>query len=63
MLSALDAWQHAGLDFNFDPWSVAVLLGGHNLNERYLLDNFKVFQEEEPDWIDAQAAQELVLEE
>jgi len=55
-LSALDAWLRAGLGFDFDPRSVAVLVGGHNLNERYLLDNFQVFLQEEPDWIDAQAA-------
>ncbi|HEY5600209.1 MAG TPA: beta-ketoacyl synthase N-terminal-like domain-containing protein, partial [Candidatus Manganitrophaceae bacterium] len=30
VLSALDAWLNAGLDFDFDPRAVAVLVGGHN---------------------------------
>ncbi len=44
--SALQAWLHA----------VAVLVGVQHRNERYLLDNHRVFLDEEPDWIDAQAA-------
>ncbi len=55
MLCALDAWLDAGLDFAGDPWSRAVIVGGHNLNEHYLFRNFATFQEE-PDWIDPLAA-------
>jgi 3-oxoacyl-(acyl-carrier-protein) synthase len=55
MLCALDAWLDAGLDFDADPWSRAVIVGGHNLNEHYMLRNFAQFQEE-PDWIDPLAA-------
>jgi 3-oxoacyl-(acyl-carrier-protein) synthase len=32
------------------------ILAGHNLNERYLLQNHCTFRDEEPDWIDSQAA-------
>jgi 3-oxoacyl-(acyl-carrier-protein) synthase len=55
MLCAVDAWMDAGLEFGADPWSRAVVLGGHNLNENYLLKNFATFQEE-PDWIDPLSA-------
>lgn len=33
----------------------AVIVGGHNLGENYLIGNYRTFQEE-PDWIDAHAA-------
>lgn len=57
VLTALDAWVDAGLDFQRrDPWDAAILVGGHNLNERYLLDNHLVFLREDPDYIDSQAA-------
>jgi 3-oxoacyl-(acyl-carrier-protein) synthase len=55
LLCAVDAWLDAGLDFGGDPWSRAVILGGHNLNEHYMLRNHSTFQEE-PDWIDPLAA-------
>ena len=57
VLTALDAWLDARLPFgDRDPSRVAVLVGGHNLNERYLLDNHVVFRRDDPDYIDAQAA-------
>ncbi len=57
MLCAVDAWLHAGLPFEAGDMAerTAVIVGGHNLGERYLIENFKTFQEE-PDWIDAHAA-------
>lgn len=57
MLCAVDAWLDAGLPFEGGAFAerTAVIVGGHNLGERYLIDNFKTFQEE-PDWIDAHAA-------
>lgn len=56
VLSSLDGWLDAGLGFALDPARQTVLVGGHNLNERYLLDNHVTFRSEEPDYIDAQAA-------
>jgi 3-oxoacyl-(acyl-carrier-protein) synthase len=55
MLCAADAWLDAGLEFGENPWDRAVVMGGHNLNENYLLTNFSTFQEE-PDWIDPLSA-------
>jgi 3-oxoacyl-(acyl-carrier-protein) synthase len=55
VLCAIDAWRDAGLDFDAEPWGRAVIVGGHNLNEHYLLRNFATFQEE-PDWIDPLSA-------
>jgi 3-oxoacyl-(acyl-carrier-protein) synthase len=55
VLCAIDAWLDAGLGFDEQPWDRAVVLGGHNLNEHYLLQNFATFQEE-PDWIDPLSA-------
>ncbi|MCB9689938.1 MAG: beta-ketoacyl-[acyl-carrier-protein] synthase family protein [Alphaproteobacteria bacterium] len=55
-LTSVDAWLDAGLPFDeLDAERVAVLVGGHNLNERYLLDNHAVFLDE-PDYIDPLAA-------
>jgi 3-oxoacyl-(acyl-carrier-protein) synthase len=51
VLCAIDGWLDAGLAFDESPWERAVVLGGHNLNERYMLQNFSTFGEE-PDWID-----------
>ena len=50
-----DAWLDAGLKEEFDPTRGSVLIGGHNLNERYLLANHDTFREE-PDYIDSMAA-------
>ncbi|MCC7382732.1 MAG: beta-ketoacyl-[acyl-carrier-protein] synthase family protein [Deltaproteobacteria bacterium] len=56
VLNALDGWLDAGLRFDHDPWRQTVLVGGHNLNERYLLENHNVFRTQDADYIDAQAA-------
>lgn len=55
VLCAIDAWLDAGLEFDAEPWDRAVIVGGHNLNEHYMLRNFSTFQEE-PDWIDPLSA-------
>ncbi len=56
MTVAADAWLDAGLDkIDNDPTRRSVLIGGHNLNENYLIKNFETFQEE-PDYIDPLAA-------
>ena len=57
MLCAVDAWLDAALPFEGGEMAerTAVIVGGHNLGERYLIENFKTFCEE-PDWIDAHAA-------
>lgn len=58
VLTALEAWRHAGLAETgvADATRVASVLAGHNLNEHYLLQNHRTFVESEPDWIDAQSA-------
>lgn len=55
---AADAWLDAGLDKeeSFDSTRRSVLVGGHNLNERYLTQNFITFREDDPDYIDSMAA-------
>lgn len=56
LLVAADAWRDAGLaNTGVDGTRCATLVGGHNLNERYLLREHHVFQDE-PDYIDAHAA-------
>lgn len=54
MLCAADAWVDAGKP-ETDPSRSATLIGGHNLNENYLITNYKTFQDE-PDYIDSMAA-------
>ena len=57
VLCAADAWADAGLKKEVaDPGRCAVLVGGHNLNERYFADNYVTFQQEDPDYIDSMAA-------
>ena len=58
VLTALEAWHHAGLSVPgaAEPTRVAAVLAGHNLNEHYLLRNHETFVTSEPDWIDAQSA-------
>jgi 3-oxoacyl-[acyl-carrier-protein] synthase-1 len=53
VLMAMDAWLDAGL-FNqaMDPFSYGVICGGHNLSDRYLLDQQETFSDE-PEFIDA----------
>src|SRR5262245_25355538 len=46
VLCAADAWADAGLKEVADPTRCAVLVGGHNLNERYFADNYVTFQTE-----------------
>ncbi|MCA9715150.1 MAG: beta-ketoacyl-[acyl-carrier-protein] synthase family protein [Myxococcales bacterium] len=55
-ICATDAWLDAGLiGFDLDPSRCATLIGGHNLNEKYLVDNYETYQDE-PDYIDSLAA-------
>ncbi len=55
-LCAADAWLDAGLKGHpLDPTRCATIIGGHNLNEKYLIDNYETFQDE-PDFIDSLAA-------
>lgn len=56
VLCAADAWIDAGMVEVPDPTRCAVLVGGHNLNERYFADNYVTFQTEDPDYIDSMAA-------
>ncbi len=56
LLTSLDAWLDAGLGLPAENAErVAILVGGHNLNENYVVSNLNTFSDE-PDWIDAQAA-------
>ena len=45
-LVAADAWLDAGIGGakGLDPYDCAVCVGGHNLNEKYLIDNYNVFR-------------------
>lgn len=53
VLMAMDAWLDAGLFKQaMDPFSYGVICGGHNLSDRYLLDQQEVFSDE-PEFIDA----------
>ncbi|MGB1276464.1 MAG: beta-ketoacyl-[acyl-carrier-protein] synthase family protein, partial [Nannocystaceae bacterium] len=55
-MCAADAWLDAGLKgAKLDPTRCATVIGGHNLNEKYLIDNYETFQDE-PDFIDSLAA-------
>jgi len=56
VLCAADAWLDAGLGEGGDPTRRAVLVGGHNLNERYFAANYETFLHDEPDYIDSMAA-------
>jgi 3-oxoacyl-[acyl-carrier-protein] synthase-1 len=50
---AMDAWLDAGLFKQaMDPFSYGVICGGHNLSDRYLLDQQETFLDE-PEFIDA----------
>jgi 3-oxoacyl-(acyl-carrier-protein) synthase len=56
-LCAADAWADAGFSgVEFEPTEGSVLVGGHNLNENYLIQNYRVFEHEDPDYIDPMAA-------
>lgn len=58
ILTAVSAWLDAGLPFGeegVEPGRRGVLVGGHNLNEHYLIRNYDQFLDE-PDWIDSLSA-------
>ncbi|MES2264399.1 MAG: beta-ketoacyl-[acyl-carrier-protein] synthase family protein [Pseudomonadota bacterium] len=53
VLMAMDAWLDAGLfEHAIDPFDYGVICGGHNLSDKYLLDQQEVFADE-PEFIDA----------
>lgn len=53
VLMAMDAWLDAGLfETSIDPFESGVICGGHNLADRYLLEQQAVFTNE-PEFIDA----------
>jgi 3-oxoacyl-(acyl-carrier-protein) synthase len=54
LLTSADAWLNAGLPFDLEPTRQAVIVGGHNINENYLLKNHDTFLEE-PDYVDSLA--------
>jgi len=52
ILCSLKAWLDAGLyNQNLDPFRVSVIVGGHNLNSKYILENNLRFLKE-PEFID-----------
>ena len=60
ILTALDAWNDAGLSLDeADETDTGVLVAGHNLNSNYMFENTKQFLEE-PEWIDAMAGVEAI---
>ena len=48
---AADAWLDAGRP-EIDPTLCSTLVGGHNLNDRYIAQNHVIFRDEDPDFID-----------
>ncbi|MBT3271682.1 MAG: beta-ketoacyl-[acyl-carrier-protein] synthase family protein, partial [Spirochaetales bacterium] len=53
VLCSLGAWRDADLfQTEYDPYKTGVVVGGHNLNSKYLYDNGVQFREE-PEFIDA----------
>lgn len=53
VLMAMDAWLDAGLfEAAMDPFDYGVICGGHNLADRYLLEQQAIFSDE-PAFIDA----------
>ncbi|AMO94704.1 beta-ketoacyl synthase, C-terminal domain protein [Collimonas fungivorans] len=53
VLMAMDAWLDAGLfERSIDPFGYGIVCGGHNLSDKYLLDQQEVFADE-PEFIDA----------
>ncbi|MBX3273084.1 MAG: beta-ketoacyl-[acyl-carrier-protein] synthase family protein [Sandaracinaceae bacterium] len=56
MLMAADAWLDAGLgDAGYDPYRVAAIVAGHNINFNYQYESRKQYAEE-PDWMDGMLA-------
>jgi 3-oxoacyl-(acyl-carrier-protein) synthase len=55
LLMAADAWLDAGFDERIDLERVAIVVAGHNINQRYNFDNRVQFAEE-PDFIDGMMA-------
>lgn len=52
-LCGIAAYRHAGLfGIDIDPFRTSTIVGGHNLNSKYLYDNGVQFREE-PEFIDA----------
>ncbi len=50
---AMEAWLDAGLfEHIIDPFDCGIICGGHNLSDKYLLDQQKIFSDE-PEFIDA----------
>ncbi|WP_016599297.1 beta-ketoacyl-[acyl-carrier-protein] synthase family protein, partial [Yersinia pestis] len=53
VLMAMEAWLDAGLfEHIIDPFDCGIICGGHNLSDKYLLDQQKIFSDE-PEFIDA----------
>jgi 3-oxoacyl-(acyl-carrier-protein) synthase len=53
MLAAVSAYRDAGLfDEDFDHERMALIIGGHNFHDNYIVKNVKTFLQEDPEWID-----------
>jgi 3-oxoacyl-(acyl-carrier-protein) synthase len=50
--AALQAYQQAGLPGGIAPERTGHVLGGHNLNAGYIVENSLTFHQEDPDYID-----------
>lgn len=50
--AALQAWHDADLPATIAPERIGHILGGHNLNAGYIVENSLVFHQDEPDYIE-----------
>jgi 3-oxoacyl-(acyl-carrier-protein) synthase len=50
--AALQAWHDARIAGAVDPERFGHVLGGHNLNTGYLIDNARTFERDDPDYIE-----------
>lgn len=53
LLAALDAYKDANLfNFNVNPDRIACIIGGHNFHDNYIVKNIRIFDNEDPEYID-----------
>jgi len=50
--AALQAWHDAGMPMMYEPERIGHILGGHNLNAGYIVENNLIFHQDDPDYIE-----------
>lgn len=50
--AALQAWSEAALPSTMEPERIGHVLGGHNLNAGYIVENSLIFHQDDPDYIE-----------